>query len=164
MDIHRQKLCSLSLACKWSSAGAKERAIGQSRSSATTKVHISCDVDGYPLNFKITEGDVHDNQVAGELIEVGGQADYFITDKGYDTEFIRDKARSHNMIPFTFLKGRMSGRLTQGLVAICTNCIVLLKIYLKDLSIFIASLLAMRGWLVILSRCSIWHGPSFLVR
>jgi transposase len=28
-----------------------------------------------------------------------GQADYFIADKGYDSESIRDKARSHNMIP-----------------------------------------------------------------
>ncbi|MEH6666827.1 MAG: IS5 family transposase, partial [Psychrobacter sp.] len=55
--------------------------------------------DGYPLHFKITGGDVHDSQIAGELIEMIGQADYFIADKGYDSECIRDKARSHNMIP-----------------------------------------------------------------
>ena len=66
------------------------RAIGRSRGGATTKIHLSCDADGYPLDFKIT---------GGELIEMIGQADYFIADKGYNSETIRDKARSHDMIP-----------------------------------------------------------------
>ncbi len=79
----------------------EDRAIGQSRGGATTKIHLSCDADGYPLHFKITGGDVHDSQVAGELIDMIGQADYFIADKGYDSESIRDKARSHNMILVT---------------------------------------------------------------
>lgn len=33
------------------------------------------------------------------MIEVIGQADYFIVDKGYDSEAIRDKARMHDIIP-----------------------------------------------------------------
>ena len=33
------------------------------------------------------------------MIELIGQADYFIADKGYDSETIRDKARTQNMIP-----------------------------------------------------------------
>ena len=88
--------------CHQHASGARrgeDRAIGQSRGGATTKIHLSCDADGYPLNFKITGGEIHDSQVAGELIEMIGQADYFIADKGYDSESIRDKARSHNMIP-----------------------------------------------------------------
>ncbi|WP_228706569.1 IS5 family transposase [Psychrobacter sp. Sarcosine-02u-2] len=88
--------------CHQHASGARrgeDRAIGQSRGGATTKIHLSCDADGYPLHFKITGGDVHDSQVAGELIDMIGQADYFIADKGYDSETIRDKARSHNMIP-----------------------------------------------------------------
>ena len=88
--------------CHQHASGARrgeDRAIGQSRGGATTKIHLSCDADGYPLHFKITGGDVHDSQVAGELIDMIGQADYFIADKGYDSEAIRDKARSHNMIP-----------------------------------------------------------------
>ena len=87
--------------CHQHASGARlgeDRAIGQSRGGATTKIHLSCDADGYPLNFKITGGDVHDSQVAGDLIEMIGQADYFIADKGYDSEPIRDKARMHDMI------------------------------------------------------------------
>ena len=33
------------------------------------------------------------------MIEVIGQADYFIADKGYDSEAIRDQARMHGMTP-----------------------------------------------------------------
>ena len=57
------------------------RAIGRSRGGATTKIHLYCDADGYPLNFKITGSDVNDSQVAGEMIEMIemiGKADYFI--------------------------------------------------------------------------------------
>ena len=88
--------------CHQHASGARlgeDRSIGQSRGGATTKIHLSCDADGYPLDFKITGGEVHDSQVAGELIEMIGQADYFIADKGYDSEGIRDKARSNGMIP-----------------------------------------------------------------
>ena len=91
--------------CHQHASGARrgeDRAIGQSRGGATTKIHLSCDAGGYPLDFKITGGEVHDSQIVGELIEMIemiGQADYFNADKGYDSEAIRDKARSHNMIP-----------------------------------------------------------------
>ena len=91
--------------CHQHASGARlgeDRSIGQSRGGATTKIHLSCDADGYPLDFKITGGEVHDSQVADELIEMIemiGQADYFIADKGYDSEVIRDKARSNGMIP-----------------------------------------------------------------
>ena len=64
--------------CHQHASGARlgeDRAIGQSRGGATTKIHLSCDADGYPLDFKITGGEVHDSQVAGELIKMIGQAD-----------------------------------------------------------------------------------------
>ena len=69
-----------------------DRAIGRSRGGATTKIHLAVDAHGHPIDFEITGGEVHDSQVAGELIEMIGQADYFIADKGYDSESIRDKA------------------------------------------------------------------------
>ena len=87
------------ICCHQHASGARlgeDRAIEQSRGGATTKIHLSCDADGYPLDFKITGGEVHDSQVAGELI---AQADYFSADKGYDSEAIRDKARKHGMTP-----------------------------------------------------------------
>lgn len=40
----------------------EERAIGQSHGERTTKIHLCCDADGYPLDFKITGGgEVHDS-------------------------------------------------------------------------------------------------------
>ena len=90
--------------CHQHASGARlgeDRAIGQSRGGATTKIHLSCDADGYPLDFKITGGEVHDSQVADELIEMIemiGQADYFIADKGYDSQAIRAKAGQHGMV------------------------------------------------------------------
>ena len=77
----------------------EDRAIGQRSGGATTKIHLSCDADGYPFDFKITGGEIHDSQVAGDLIDMIGRADYFIADKGYDSEAIRDKARMHDMTP-----------------------------------------------------------------
>ena len=88
--------------CHQHASGARrgeDRAIGRSRGGATTKIHLSCDADGYPLHFKITGGEVHDSQVAGELIDMIRHADYFIADKGYDSQAIRDKACMHDMIP-----------------------------------------------------------------
>ena len=81
--------------CHQHASGARrgeERAIGLSRGGATTKIHLSVDADGYPLNFKITGGEVHDSQVASELIEMVDAGRYFIADKGYDSQAIRAKA------------------------------------------------------------------------
>ena len=55
------------------------------------------DAHGNPIDFKITGGEVHDSQVANDLIEVIEQAEYFIADKGYDSQKIRDKAIEHGM-------------------------------------------------------------------
>lgn len=40
---------------------------------------------------------MHDSQVADELIEMIGKADYLIADKAYDSNAIREKARTHGM-------------------------------------------------------------------
>ena len=87
--------------CHQHASGARrgeERAIGLSRGGATTKIHLSVDADGYPLNFKITGGEVHDSQVASELIEMVDAGRYFIADKGYDSQAIRAKAGQHGMV------------------------------------------------------------------
>ena len=76
-----------------------ERAIGQSRGGRATKIHLATDANGLPIDFKITGGDVHDSQVAKQLIDIVGEATYLIADKGYDSDAIRDKARKHKMKP-----------------------------------------------------------------
>ncbi|PWB12971.1 IS5 family transposase, partial [Acinetobacter sp. AM] len=76
-----------------------ERAIGQSRGGRTTKIHLATDANGLPIDFKITGGEVHDSQVAEQLIEAVEEADYLIADKGYDAENIRIFIKNKNMIP-----------------------------------------------------------------
>lgn len=57
--------------CHQHASGARhgeERAIGHSRGGNTTKIHLCVDSHGNPLDFKITGGDMHDSQVANDLI------------------------------------------------------------------------------------------------
>ena len=81
-----------------------ERAIGQSRGGRTTKIHLATDANGLPIDFKITGGDVHDSQVAKQLIDIVGEATYLIADKGYDAEHIRIYAQNKDMIPIIPLR------------------------------------------------------------
>ena len=81
-----------------------ERAIGQSRGGRTTKIHLAADANGLPIDFKITGGEVHDSQVAEQLICEVGQADYLIADKGYDSEKIRILVRKQHIVPIIPMK------------------------------------------------------------
>lgn len=76
-----------------------ERAIGRSRGGATTKIHMAADAHGYPIDFEITGGEVHDAKAAPKIIHKVSQAEYLIGDKGYDSEEIREQARSKKMNP-----------------------------------------------------------------
>ena len=75
------------------------RAIGTSRGGATTKIHLAVDANGYPIDFEITGGEVHDSQIAPKLIDLIESADYLVADKGYDSECIREMARNQQMTP-----------------------------------------------------------------
>ncbi len=78
----------------------EERAIGISRGGATTKIHITADACGNPINFEITGGEVHDAKVAEKLIStMSGKAENFIADKGYDSDVIREQVRSKGVSP-----------------------------------------------------------------
>ena len=57
---------------------------------------------GFPLSFNVTGGEVHDSKAAPRLINQMPVTDYFIGDKGCDSEALREqiKARgSHPIIP-----------------------------------------------------------------
>lgn len=78
----------------------EDRAIGHSRGGPTTKIHISADACGNPINFKITGGEVHDVKVAKELIRhVSNGPGHFIADKGYDSDEVRENVRNAGKIP-----------------------------------------------------------------
>lgn len=52
-----------------------------------------------PIDFENTRGEVHDSQVASQLIELVGEAEYLVADKAYDSEYIREAALKNKMIP-----------------------------------------------------------------
>lgn len=78
--------------------GKTDQAIGKSRGGNTTKVHMLCDAHGNPITFRLTGGHVHDAREANALIDLSS-AETLIGDKGYDSEAIRDAARSKHMQP-----------------------------------------------------------------
>ena len=65
----------------------------------TTKTHIAVDSGGFPIDFYITQGQVHDSKAAPELINKLPDAECFIADRGYDSELIREQIRARNAIP-----------------------------------------------------------------
>ena len=70
--------------------------MGKSQGGSTTKIHMATDAHGNPLYFEITGGEVHDSKAAKKVIsQIEGET----LDKGYDSDKIREQARSKNMIP-----------------------------------------------------------------
>ena len=111
-----------------------ERAIGQSRGGQTTKIHLATDANGLPIDFKITGGDVHDSQVAKQLIDIVGEATYLIAGKGYDAEHIRICAKNKNMIPIIPLRSnskRSNKEFNRPLAKVLFLTILDFDIYLK---------------------------------
>lgn len=83
------------------SAGARKTehsAIGNSHGGRTTKIHMLADSHGNPINFEITEGQVHDMKMAEELLE-SCSSESLICDKGYDSDELRTKAREKSICP-----------------------------------------------------------------
>ncbi|MCK5819760.1 MAG: transposase [Psychromonas sp.] len=70
----------------------QQQSIGLSRGGHTSKIHL-------PVELIVTGGEVHDSQVANELIDLLPQAYFIIADKGYGSEEITDKVRGRNSTP-----------------------------------------------------------------
>jgi transposase len=70
--------------------GQLAQAMGRSKASLSTKVHMACDALGYPLGFILTGANVSDFDQAKPLLKrhlkPGARA---IMDKGYDSDPIR---------------------------------------------------------------------------
>ena len=63
--------------------------IGKSVAGNSTKIHMISDSFGNPVDFILSEGQVHDSKFAGKLIQLS-DGENFIADKAYDSEEIRD--------------------------------------------------------------------------
>lgn len=82
----------------------ENQAIGLSRGGRTTKIHALVDGLGNPLGFRLTGGQVHDSQVASELLEgFNISQSNIIADKAYGTaklrQYIEDKAGVYTIPP-----------------------------------------------------------------
>ena len=84
------------------SCGAKkgsDTSIGKSVAGNTSKIHMVTDSHGNPIDFEITGGQVHDIQMASELIERTPESTYTLADKGYDAEYFRWVIKECKSIP-----------------------------------------------------------------
>ena len=84
------------------SSGARkgeETAIGKSVGGRTTKVSMVADTRGRPVDFVVSEGQVHDSVMAEELIENLPQTGNIIADKGYDDDKIRETTKDNGGNP-----------------------------------------------------------------
>lgn len=80
----------------------EEKAIGKSVAGNSSKIHLVVDSHGNPIDFEITEGQVHDITEATELIERTPDSEYTLADKGYDAEYLRwviEESGSRAVIP-----------------------------------------------------------------
>jgi len=75
--------------------------IGKSRGGWNTKIHAVVDALGFPIEIKITEGQVHDSIPAVELMK-DHTCENVIADKAYDTNSFREAIEAsgkHAVIP-----------------------------------------------------------------
>lgn len=88
--------------CHQHSSGARhgeETAIGRSAGGRTTKIHAACDDRARPLKIIITAGQVHDSQVAEQLMEGLTGVTHCIADRAYDSNAIRQVISKINGVP-----------------------------------------------------------------
>jgi transposase len=70
--------------------GQLAQAMGRSKASLSTKIHLACDALGYPLGFILTGANVSDFDQAKPLLRAHLQpTGSAIMDKGYDSDAIR---------------------------------------------------------------------------
>jgi transposase len=70
--------------------GQLAHAMGRSKASLSTKIHLACDALGYPLGFILTGANVSDFDQCKPLLKSWLKpATFAIMDKGYDSDAIR---------------------------------------------------------------------------
>jgi transposase len=77
----------------------EESAIGRSVAGNSTKIHLAVDSFGFPIQFEITGGEVHDCKQAPEFFAALPASDYKIADRGYDSKPLRQQIRDCGEIP-----------------------------------------------------------------
>jgi transposase len=81
--------------------GQQNQALGRSRGGFSTKIHLKTDLDGNPLDFHLTGGEVSDATQFETSLDIGPDITprVGITDKGYDSRANRAAARARGITP-----------------------------------------------------------------
>ena len=88
-----------------SAAGAKggqgNQALGHSRGGFSSKIHLKTDLDGLPIAFHLTGGEVHDSTQLATSLDIGPDITprAAMTDKGNDSKSNRAACRQRGIIP-----------------------------------------------------------------
>lgn len=89
--------------------GQAAQAMGRSRASLSTKIHLACDALGYPLGFILTGADVADYHQAPPLMRAYLKSGAIvIMDKGYDGDSNRAYVNQLGGIPVIAINSRRS--------------------------------------------------------
>lgn len=76
-----------------------ESAIGKSVAGNSTKIHMAVDSFGLPVEFEITQGQIHDSKIADKIISKLPKGGYTMADRGYDNDQIRTQILKMDSIP-----------------------------------------------------------------
>jgi transposase len=70
--------------------------MGRSRGGLTTKIHALVDALGRPIELKLTEGQAHDGQCAGDMLETLTGGCTLLADRAYDSDWMRELLDAQN--------------------------------------------------------------------
>ena len=84
---------------QWRKRGEQNQAIGVSRGGRSTKIHAAVDSKGRPLNFTVTGGQVHDSQVAEDVLDTPRPPLAVTADEAYDSERVRRQIKDDGALP-----------------------------------------------------------------
>jgi transposase len=92
--------------------GQQNQALGRSRGGFSTKIHLKTDLDGNPLDFHLTGGEVSDTTQFKTSLDLGPDITprVAITDKGYDSRANRAAARARGVTPIIPRKANSKDR------------------------------------------------------
>jgi transposase len=58
----------------------------------TSKIHALVDSNGLPVRLALSRGEAHDNRLAGKLLSRLKSGSMLLADRGYDADWIRERA------------------------------------------------------------------------
>jgi hypothetical protein len=79
--------------------GERNLAIGISRGGRSTKIHALVNGKGRPLHFVVTGGQMHDDQVVGQLLQAPQPALAVTADKAYNSKAARQQIKDDGAVP-----------------------------------------------------------------